>query len=394
MFFSVTKEPPTNFNVVHHVGNFYIGTDSGWQSVTAGNKTFVFKGYADTAPLGELLGEIDTSSSPKFVGNFCVLVYSGETQSLSIKTDRYRGFPIYIEPGHEITNLKKLSNTAWADSQININSDFTVSEGKFDVIGNIDTAELTFAQALDQVDTILSARTEQFLRHNTLPVRVFLSGGVDSMLVYSYIQKYTDQYELVKCQHIDYDRFWLLNYNELRRNWGYAQIHHWTDPCVLTSGAPGDEFMLRSPTTANLYLLVHNTSIPELLELPGAKSLLHYSYFTEPKHTKLFDQQQQLEVQSSEDLHWRLSNIVVNDWQHWHIGNTMTWTPLRDIEIFKTILRMPYADCVDQILDSTFSRALIARNNPQLNELISDQKNTGSTMANLADFYFPVQNGM
>jgi hypothetical protein len=49
--------------------------------------------------------------------------------------------------------------------------------------------------------------------------------------------------------------FYLANSSDIKKYWGYRQIHHWQMPCVLASGAPGDEFMLRSPTTANQYLL-------------------------------------------------------------------------------------------------------------------------------------------
>ena len=83
-----------------------------------------------------------------------------------------------------------------------------------------------------------------------------------------------------------------------------------------------------------------------------------------------------------------MCNIIVNDWQHWHIGNTLTWTPLRDLRIFKILLRLPINDAIDQIMNSRFSLLLIENNQPGLSKLVSDQKNTGNSMKNLADFYF------
>jgi hypothetical protein len=149
---------------------------------------------------------------------------------------------------------------------------------------------------------------------------------------------------------------------------------------VLASGAPGDEFMLRSPTTANLYLLYNGTSIPELLTQKA--SCLHYTYFSLSKHRKLFDSQQAT-GDSTEQLHHALCNIVANDWQHWHLGETLHWTPLRDLEIFKILMRLPLSDAIDQIMDSTLSRALIERNVCGATELISDQKNTEPILKNL-----------
>lgn len=387
MFFSIVKEQPSNFTDVIQVGNLYIGTDSGWHKETIDNKTFIFKGYADSANLKDLLRDINNSDTPTFTGNFCVLVYSHESGNISIKSDRYRAFPIFYDQSREVTNLKKLDHAIWTDSVITISQDLDVTETKFDVIGEIDTSPLTFDQALNIVDQILRQKTQQFLSHNTLPIRVFLSGGIDSLLVYSYLQQYTDNYDLVNCEHFDFDRFWMLNSGHIKKHWAYAgQIHHWTDPCVLTSGAPGDEFMLRSPTTANLLLLSHNTSILELLEQPSRQQCLHYSYFKLPKHVELFKNQTPMAVENSKDLYWNLCNILVNDFQHWHIGNTLTWTPLRDLEIFKTILRLPIGDQKNQILDSKFSKELIERNSSGLTKLLSDQKNANSPMSNLVDF--------
>ena len=83
------------------------------------------------------------------------------------------------------------------------------------------------------------------------------------------------------------------------------------------------------------------------------------------------------------DLHWHLCNVMVNDWQHWHLGNTLHWTPLRDLDIFKIIMRLPLQDAVEQIVDNKFSRALIERNIPNGSSLISTQKNTGPVLKNL-----------
>jgi hypothetical protein len=271
--------------------------------------------------------------------------------------------------------------TAWTDSLITVHRDLEVTENKFDVIGNIDATEIDFYTALDLVHDRLLNRTQQFLNQNSLPIRVFLSGGVDTMLVYSYLKAAGAEFELVDYDHFEHDYFWRANSDKITKYWGYQQTHHWKNPCVLASGAPGDEFMLRSPTTANTYLLYHNTSIPEILN-KSAQEYLHRAYFSLPKHLKLFSQQSQSN-KLLEKLHYELCNINVNDWQHWHLGNTLHWTPLRDLEIFKIIMRLPMENAIDQIMDSTFSQALIERNVPGANDFISDQKNSGPALKNL-----------
>ena len=78
---------------------------------------------------------------------------------------------------------------------------------------------------------------------------------------------------------------------------------------------------------------------------------------------------------------------MVNDWQHWHLGNTLHWTPLRDLEILKIIMRLPKENSTNQIVNSEFSTALIERNMPGGSKLISNQKNTGPTLTNLTEFF-------
>jgi hypothetical protein len=259
-----------------------------------------------------------------------------------------------------------------------------VTENKFDVIGAIDITELDFHQAQDQVHDILTRRTQQFLSHNKLPLKVFLSGGIDTMLVYSYLRAAGANFELLDYEHFDHDYFWRNNSHRITQYWGYCQTHHWRSLAVLASGAPGDEFTLRSPTTANLYLLNHGTSIPELLQLD--QPYLHGDYFSLPKHIKVFDQQVK-SIKEVSQLHYELCNIVVNDWQHWHLGNTIHWTPLRDLEIFKIIMRLPLQDAKNQIMNSIFSQSLIERNVPGATEFLSDVKNTGAVLKNLGGLF-------
>jgi hypothetical protein len=386
MFFSIGSTAQTNFSHFYQLGDVVVSTDAGWKKLQIKNHQVIYKGYADSAQLEQLLDNIIDQTEPTLLGNFCVLDYDSIDQTIRIRTDRYRSFPIYIESGRQITNLFSLAHTAWTDSLVQIDHDLSVTETKFDVIGSIDTSYVSVDQAMDEIDLILSKKTKQFVEHNTLPIRAHLSGGVDSLLVYSYLQKYTSNYELVKCAHIDYDNFWLKNSCTLKENcWGYTQIHHWCDPCVLTSGAPGDEFMLRSPTTVDLFLKMQNYSMTDLLSQPAWQNCLHQIYFNQQKHHEIFVNQPRPDW-TRQQMIWNLCNIIVNDWQHWHLGHTLTWTPLRDLSIAKILFRLPADQALGQIMNSDISCALIEKNCAGLSRAISDQKNSGNQMKNLVDF--------
>lgn len=389
MFFSISKQSKENFPNQYQLGEFVINTDNGWDTYGYGEWNVVYKGYADNGHLILMLENILKQDIPTETGNFCVIAHNTQTDEIRIKSDLYRGFPIFYTQGQEVTNLVPLEHTVYTDNIISIDNNLTVEyplKSNFDVIGTIDTSPLTIDQVISSISQRLDQKTQNFIKFNSKPIKVHLSGGVDSLLVYSYLQKYTDNYEIITAQHFDYDRFYLMNSESIRSFWGYNQIHHWRESCVLTSGAPGDEFMMRSPTTVDLFLKYHGIRILDLLDTTAWKDCLHWSYFKQSKHTKIFNQP--LPELDPQQLVKHLCNLIINDWQHWHIGNTLTWTPLRDLEIFKLLLRLSIEDLLPQIMSSAISIRLIEQNKPGLSQLISAQKNSGSYMKNLADFYF------
>lgn len=365
MFFHIADQHQENYPGHWQLGGFCVSTDPGWSMTIRGNATILYKGYVDSVPIETVLDKIVEQHDPWLFGNFCAIVLHHE--HLHIKSDRYRSFPIYVNPTH-INNLIPSEHVAWTDSLLTVHSDWRIQEDKFDlsVSNNLDTS------TVDQIDHLLVNKISAFLANNTLPLRVFLSGGVDTLLLYSYIRRLGAEHQLIWNSHTDLDNFYLANSGDIQKYWGYRQIHHWQESCVLASGAPGDEFMLRSPTTANQYLLNHGTSILE--QLTYRPDCLHRDYFL--KYADLFASQTAGDVAE-------LCNTVVNDWQHWHLGHTLTWTPFRDLELFKLCLSLPFELAQGQIMDSTVSRELIERNVPGLTQVLSDQKNTGNIMKNL-----------
>jgi hypothetical protein len=381
MFFHISKQPQENYPCQWQLGSFAVSTDEGWKQFAIGPVQILYKGYADAGSLESLLGQVMFQSTPHLTGNFCALVVVNDT--LTIQSDRYRGFPIYID-SDGINNLVATDRTAWTDSLITVHADLTVTENQFDVIGSIDTSELSFQQAQDQVHDILTRKTRQFLSHNTLPLKVFLTGGVDTMLVYSYLCAAGAEFELLDNFHFDHDYFWRANSNKITQYWAYNQTHHWRDPCVLMSGAPGDEFMLRNPDTGNLYLRHAGTSIDQLVQ---PHHMQHDYIKSELENNQLHLTDTISLANTKEQLHHQLCNTTINDWQHWHLSNTLHWTPLRDLDIFKIVMRLPVDCAADQILNSGFSTALIERNIPGGSKLISDQKNAGPELKNLSKLF-------
>ena len=382
MFFHIGPSKLGNFPVHYQHSNLHINLDSGWhQARDHHGNLLLYKGYLDDYKIDTKLEEIAAQEEPIFRGNFCL--FKLFDQGISVKSDRARSFPIWYDRADGINNLIPKDYTVWTDSYIMLLDNFKLVESKFDAIGQVACIEQSLDTVLDKVDQLLTQKIHEFFDNNKLPVNVFLSGGIDTMLLYSYIKRLGITHTLINFNHIDYDYFYLNNHDSLEKFWGYRQIHHWREACILVSGAPGDEFTARSPTTANMLLKYHGASIPELLRHDWSAQSLHYTYFNNPKYFKIWEEQAHLSYTSLEHVIRQCASINLNDWQHWHLGETLTYTPLRDIEIFKTIASLNKDDLIAQVMDSLIQKRLIEKNAPELLLGLSIQKNSNNCMANL-----------
>lgn len=383
MFFQISKTKQNNFPFNHVTENFIISLDQGWSHILDqhGNKIW-YKGYLDSGKLSDNVLIIANENEPSYNGNFCVIkVFDA---GVIIRSSKLRSFPLWYTIDNGITNLKPGDETIWTDSNVMLDNNLKLTHSKFNAIGDINDSLLTLDEVINQVDKIVDSKVKIFLSELNEPVKVFLSGGIDTAFLFSYIQKHTDNYELVLNSHIDFDYFYLKNHSNLSNLWGYKQIHHWNNKCTLASGTPGDEFTARSPATANLLLLHHGTSIPKLLNKDEFKNCLHYSYYNNQNYLDMWAKQEQdYEPTTFGNVIKICCDYNINDWQHWHLGNTLTWTPLRDIELFKLFARLRVEDLCQQVMHSAVQIALIKKNNPDIINYISNQKNTGNCMENL-----------
>lgn len=380
MFFNIGPNQLDNFPVNYQHNNLHINLDAGWhEAKDQHNNILFYKGYVDNISIKDVLLEISEQEEPKFYGNFCLIKCFN--QGVTIKTDRLRSFPIWYDTHLGLTNLIPLDRQIWTDGYLMIRDNGELIESKFKYYRKAEYTTLTLDQVVDQVDQILSNKIRNFVQHNNLPLKVFLSGGIDTGLLYSYIVKYNIPHELVDYEHIDFDYFYLKNRNAIGNFWSYKQIHHWKDPCVLLSGAPGDEFTARSPVTANMLMRFFSTSIPELLCDSNFANSLHCVYFNSEKYLKMWNEDTRT-WESRKEVISDCVNLIANDYQHWHLGNTLTYTPLRDIRIFETIARLEEEHLIDQVMNSRVQIEIIKRNYPELLTYLSTRKNFNN-MANL-----------
>ena len=141
---------------------------------------------------------------------------------------------------------------------------------------------------------------------------------------------------------------------------------------MLVSGAHGDGSFLRGGYLLQYMLLHFGESLWDHL------SPHHYQYYFFNQQTiKSAIAEADNNFKSLPLLHTQnhLMNWFTSDYQHWHIDNTITFTPFRDIELFQTMLNAPLSTILSQGLDASVSKELITRLDPNKLDSVQRYKN-------------------
>jgi hypothetical protein len=347
MFFSVGPDIDRRFPNNHQINNLWVNCDNGWQRT---NNSF-YKGYED---------------------NYCQITV--DFKDAIIEHSRLRSFPLFYQTG-TVTNLDSTLTPAWTDDAVSINVSGKVTVTKIDIDLTVPSKTLTVDQAVQQIRQQLDATLTQVPDD----IKLFCSGGVDTLLLYAMLSAH-HPFELVVDEHYEPDEFTKTNQLTLSKFWGYQQIHHWTVPTWLATGSHGDEYFLRGPAAIAMLTAWHNINFGQLLA--DNPDCYHYKYFNRYPElwTDSWINRAQLQEQypTVELLNRQVLNTLVNDHQHWHLGNTITWTPFKNIELVKILLQCNIADLLPQFLDGQITKTVIKQYSPELLEFVSKYKNYNS----------------
>jgi len=358
MFFSVSTSVDRRFPNNYQINNMWVNCDNGWQRTD----NMFYKGYAD---------------------NYCRITVS---DTAIIEHSSPRSFPIWYQPGI-ITNLDTLDSQAWSDCSVSMDMLGNVTVIKLDIDLTIPTEILTIAQAQERIRHLLDEKVKQVPGN----IKLFCSGGVDTLLLYGML----NSFELITDEHYEHDAFTNNNQELLQKFWAYKQIHHWTASAWLATGSHGDEYFLRGPAIIAVLTAWHDINFGQLLA--NNPDCYHYHHFN--KYSELWknswDNRHKLkeEYPTMNLLHNQVLNILVNDYQHWHLGNTLTWTPFKDIDIARILLSCNINELIPQFLDARLSKDLIIDYNSNIIDYLSQYKNHNSK-ENLPKLYdFHAKNG-
>lgn len=362
MFFSLGHSPDPRFFEHDRINDWWFSHDAGWML----HDDCWYKGY-DHPNINH--------------GNYCAITLTNE--KICIGHDVYRSFPLWWnEESRILTNMLGSGRRIWADDRICLVSD-NVEITKVDVCGGIDISPISLDQAVDVIINNLGQKMLSLQNdYPEISKNLFVSGGIDTLILLASATRYHVDIKLLDSEWFEYSRFIDNNFPQIKQNhWAYQQMHHWRKDTILMTGACGDEFFFRGPYTIGLWAAWHGIDIESLLDKSTG---YHIGYFNKPKNRQVFrnhwQDRDRLRDQypTKQDLLRQILNINVNDHQHWHLEKTLTWTPFKDLNLLKTMLRLSEDDILSQILNASVSKEIIQRIDPSCLELLSPTKNFNS----------------
>jgi hypothetical protein len=341
MFFNISKEQNNEFPVHIEYAGLSIDLDNGWTV----NDGCIYKGLP---------------------GNECTIIC--RDNAIIIDTHERRTFPIFY-------NKDAISNIIRYDIEFYKDEELHILENNVTLIKSREPRRFTHllladSELVDYLYDYLDKKIKNF--NSALPIKFFPTGGVDTAVIISFMMKHKKPYELLTAEYKDMDYFTCHTRPRLGKFWAYQNIHHWRDPSILLSGTNGDEMMLRNPHDAYLIGKIHGENILETLK--EAPNKYHSHYYLRKKHKHEYDEVDESNL-NLDQARQQIIDRNYFDYQHWHLGNTLTWTPLNDLKIINIMLNFSYAGIRNQLLDASISKQLIERNNPRLLKLVSASKN-------------------
>jgi hypothetical protein len=219
---------------------------------------------------------------------------------------------------------------------------------KINIYGEINNDVLSLDQVLYTLEKNLQGKFQALKKdYPAVKKSLFVSGGTDTLILLALARQHCLDIDILDYDHIEYNQFMDLN-------------------------------LFRGPYTIGLWAAWHDIDVASLIDQSTG---YHVEYFKLPKNQQAFDKfwNNRHELQDTypdkTSLIQQILDINANDHQHWHLGNTLTWTPFKDLELTKTILRLSAEDLIQHVIDATVSRELIKKFDSSCHDLLSTTKN-------------------
>jgi hypothetical protein len=335
MFFSIGKS--TNKILSQVAPELHL--DQGW------NKTgnVYYKGYCITQ---DLHSKVKAKDFTEETGNYTII----DLDNHCLYHDNARSYPLYFSKDTASNIYFESSEPVWYNGYITYNKQWQWGIPK---PITAPSQEYNFDAIVDKSCGILLATCENL--NTDLPLVVPDTNGVDTACVASALDYLSIPYETQTGS----------SYNE-QFTWGYKQVLKLDYPHMQGTGFCGDECLLRNPKYCQLLLNAHNIDLTK--EFDKIKQSYMLGFFNRYYRNKIH-------LDKDENARLNVKNQIVNDYQMWHINDTITFTPFKNIELIDLSLCADADTIIRQVTHAELSFAIIKRLNPTNLQRVRMHKN-------------------
>ena len=363
MFFKLSKNKDIRFPNHAMVGSWILSFDDGWNKTE--NDSW-YKGFQHLTIDHGLWTEIRE--------------HAGIIQLLHGKC---RGYPLWWDAQDQVlTNLQGKGQILWSDDQVTLDQE-QLHIKKSKILPDPDLTTRSRSQVVDLLRSNLLEKVGCLQDDYPFqPKKLFLSGGIDTLLILGLCKNKNIDVEIIDYEYFQYDYFTNYNIEEIKKNyWAYTQLHHWTKDTLFLTGSCGDEYLFRGPTEISIWAAWHDIDLCDML---SSSNGYHAGYFKKQSNFEIiqnaFKNKNQIKEQwpDKKSLINQILNINANEYQHWHLGKTLTWTPFLDLNLTNLMVSLDPRDLIDQILDAGITKELLCSLDSELINLLSNTKNYNS----------------
>lgn len=373
---SSTKNPKfTEFNQISD--NFYLSSDIGWVSYKKKNATVYFKGYQLTDfTEAKFIDQIIKDPTPKFNGFFIAIIcYNNGKIVVTFDMDRgthihYNSENIFVsniltdERGTQVVGGKEyiiIENNSLSTPSYNLLEKY------------FDFTPMSEEEGIEAIDLVIRKNIQTMLSKNKDPIIVMITGGVDTILAFSYLKQYTSNYKILTYEHIDFTEFICKNWAMFKKRNSAEGLLHFHGRNLIVSGGWGDERLIRDPRMSNLNFKLHGSSV--LNEVEEHVGEYQYQVAQLPGYKQGYAEQENMPPLDKLETYKEMYNISIHVRNWGHVEENIYFSPLKDLQLTNYTLRMPYEVQKKQFFDGYLAKKLIERNDPDLLNYVSKYKN-------------------
>jgi len=336
MNFFITKDSNysnnLNLNFLKYK-NFNLFFDNGWEI----NENKLYKGTSN---------------------NFCEIILE---QSIRFNHNKLRDFPLWFNEA-TCTNIVELENYVPVDGVLTFENGIP----QVSYIQNFYETEdrkLNEFEVLNLIKEVLLENMNKFLLTNNKKIFVPNNNGLDTLVVRSILNFLKVDYQLFDIQKLNYT---LLQKTLEKKYYGFNQIQLFKEPVCVITGFYGDEYMLRNPYYVQSLIRDNDTDLVEVFK--KNKSCYMHNFFSQVYQKKC-------STITKKESKQKIKEMICNDIQVWHIGNTFLFTPFKDFRLLE-LLNCDNITIISQVTDGILSKKVIEYFDPTLLKNVDHKKNS------------------